>query len=72
VEIDGEVIAADGNAAKVFEAIEPPLNGIPAFIEVWGDAISQTRVTAGGTPVHLDRRRVDNNSAAGPPAVARA
>jgi hypothetical protein len=59
VEIDREAIVADGSAAKVFETIEHPLNGIPAFMRCGAKQFFQTRVTAGGTPVRLDRRRVD-------------
>lgn len=39
MEVDGETIVPGGDTAKVLEAIEHSLDGIPAFIEVRGEAV---------------------------------
>lgn len=39
MEADGETVIADGDAAKVLEAIEHALDGVPAFVEIWGKAV---------------------------------
>jgi hypothetical protein len=39
MEIDGETVIAGSNPTKIFKAIEHPLDGIPAFVKVRGEAV---------------------------------
>lgn len=39
MEVDGETVIAGGDTTKVLEAIKHPLDGVPAFVEIWGEAV---------------------------------
>ena len=39
MEVDGETVIAGSDAAKIFEAIEHALEGIPAFVKIRGKAV---------------------------------
>lgn len=39
MEVDGETVIAGGDTTRVFEAIEHALDGVPAFVKIWGKAV---------------------------------